>query len=51
VGADVRKSVKAAFAEIEAQVKKHQEKLRKDYTWKRKRPRVIPQPDEAALPS
>ena len=38
---DVRKSAKAGFAEIEGQVKKHQEKLRKDYTWKRKRPRAL----------
>jgi len=36
-GADVRIAAKAAFAEIEGQVKRHQEKLRKDYTWKRKR--------------
>jgi len=36
-GADVRISAKAAFAEIEGQVKKHQEKLRGDYVWKRKR--------------
>ncbi len=47
VGADVRMSMKAAFAEIEVQVKKHQQKLRKDYTWKRKRPRAFPQPDHA----
>jgi ribosomal subunit interface protein len=40
VGSDVRASAKAAFAEIEQQVKKHQEKLRKDYVWKRKRPRT-----------
>jgi ribosome-associated translation inhibitor RaiA len=39
-GADVRKSVKAAFAEIEAQLKKHVSLLRKDYEWKRKRPRA-----------
>jgi len=38
-GADVPSSARAAFAEIEAQVKKHQEKLRKDYVWKRKRAR------------
>jgi len=38
-GADVPKSVKAAFAEIETQVKKHMALLRKDYEWKRKRPR------------
>jgi ribosomal subunit interface protein len=36
-GADVRPAVKMAFAEIEVQVKKHQQKLRKDYEWKRKR--------------
>jgi ribosome-associated translation inhibitor RaiA len=38
-GADALAGAKAAFAEIERQVKKHQEKLRKDYLWKRKRPR------------
>ena len=37
--ADVRTSAKAAFAEIDVQVKKHQHKLRKDYVWKRKRAR------------
>jgi ribosome-associated translation inhibitor RaiA len=48
VGDDVRASAKNAFAEIERQVKKHQEKLRKDYMWKRKRPRAaIPEPSEA----
>jgi ribosome-associated translation inhibitor RaiA len=31
-------SCKKAFSEIEAQVKKHQARLRKDYEWKRKRP-------------
>jgi ribosomal subunit interface protein len=36
---DVRASAKAGFAEIESQVKKHQEKLRKDFLWKRKRDR------------
>jgi ribosome-associated translation inhibitor RaiA len=36
---DVRTSVKTAFAEIETQVKKHMAILRKDYQWKRKRPR------------
>ena len=36
--ADVRACVKAAFAEIEAQIKKHMALLRKDYEWKRKRP-------------
>ena len=40
VGPDVRLSVKKAFAELEAQVKKHQSKLRKDYEWKRKRARA-----------
>ncbi len=37
---DVRACVKAAFAEIEAQIKKHMALLRKDYEWKRKRPRA-----------
>ncbi len=37
-GASVRASCKKAFSELEAQVKKHQAKLRKDYEWKRKRP-------------
>jgi len=35
--ATVRTSCKKAFRDLEAQVKKHQEKLRKDYEWKRKR--------------
>lgn len=35
-GVDVRAGAKVAFAEIEGQVKKHQQKLRKDYLWKRK---------------
>jgi ribosome-associated translation inhibitor RaiA len=39
-GFDVLASVKAAFAEICAQCKKHQALVRKDYEWKRKRPRV-----------
>ena len=39
-GTSVRTSCKKAFAELESQVKKHQAKLRKDYEWKRKRPRV-----------
>lgn len=39
-GASARTSCKKAFGDLEAQVKKHQEKLRKDYQWKRKRPRV-----------
>ncbi len=45
-GSDVVASVKAAFAEICAQCKKHQALLRKDYEWKRKRPHArIPAPD------
>ena len=39
-GDNGRASSKEAFVELEAQVKKHQAKLRKDYEWKRKRPRV-----------
>jgi ribosome-associated translation inhibitor RaiA len=39
-GATVRTSCKRAFSELEAQVKKHQAKLRKEYEWKRKRPRA-----------
>ena len=39
-GSDVLASVKEAFAEVIAQCKKHQALLRKDYEWKRKRPRV-----------
>ena len=39
-GNDVRASCKQAFSELEAQVKKHQSRLRKDYEWKRKRPRA-----------
>lgn len=38
-GADVLACVKAAFAELCAQVKKHQSLLRKDYKWKRRRSR------------
>jgi ribosomal subunit interface protein len=47
-GGDVRMSAKAAFAELEGQVKKHQEKLRKDYLWKRKRGRGISEKNQAA---
>lgn len=39
-GPDLRRSVKQAFGELEGQVKKHQGKLRRDYQWKRKRPRL-----------
>jgi len=45
-GSDARAGAKIAFAEIESQVKKHQEKLRKDYIWKRKRPRGALKPGE-----
>ncbi|HYL62824.1 MAG TPA: HPF/RaiA family ribosome-associated protein [Candidatus Methylomirabilis sp.] len=38
-GENVRASCKQAFAELQTQVKKHQSRLRKDYEWKRKRPR------------
>ncbi len=38
IGTTVRTSCKKAFCELEAQVKKHQAKLRKDYEWRRKRP-------------
>jgi ribosome-associated translation inhibitor RaiA len=40
VGEAVGVSCKKAFAELESQVKKHQQRLRKDYEWKRKRPRA-----------
>lgn len=30
---------KKAFSELQTQLKKHQSRLRKDYEWKRKRPR------------
>jgi ribosome-associated translation inhibitor RaiA len=41
-------AAKGAFAELETQVKKHQQKLRKDYVWKRKRamPTVL-EPNDA----
>ena len=38
-GENVRASCKQAFSEMQSQVKKHQSRLRKDYEWKRKRPR------------
>jgi ribosome-associated translation inhibitor RaiA len=47
-GGDVRGGVKVAFAELETQVTKHQEKLRKDYMWKRKRARPLSNAGEAA---
>lgn len=37
-GKNVLAGCKNAFADIEAQIKKHQSLLRKDYEWKRKRP-------------
>lgn len=37
-GPDVRACIKEAFAEVEKQVKKHKELLRRDHEWKRKRP-------------
>jgi ribosomal subunit interface protein len=46
-GTDVLGAAKAAFAEIQMQAKKHQEKLRKDYVWKRKRGRGVPKLGEA----
>jgi ribosomal subunit interface protein len=48
VGTDIPSSTKAAFAEIETQVKKHQQKLRKDYVWKRKRGPGLPKLGEVA---
>jgi len=45
-GSDARAGAKVAFAELEGQVKKHQEKLRKDYVWKRKRSRGALKPGE-----
>jgi ribosomal subunit interface protein len=39
IAPDAPASVRAAFSELEGQLKKHKEKLRKDYEWKRKRPR------------
>jgi ribosomal subunit interface protein len=41
-GENVRASCKQAFTELESQLKKHQSRLRKDYGWKRKRPRPAP---------
>lgn len=38
VGKNFRAACKKAFSELEAQTKKHQALLRKDYQWKRKRP-------------
>lgn len=53
-GKNVRACCKKAFSELEAQVKKHQSLLRKDYEWKRKRPRgadaLASETQPAALP-
>ena len=46
--ADARACLKAAFAELFDQVKKHQAKLRKDYTWKRKRSRGVVKASEVS---
>jgi ribosomal subunit interface protein len=46
-GADTRVTIKQAFAELDMQLKKHKEKLRKDYEWKRKRPLAFGPPEEA----
>jgi ribosome-associated translation inhibitor RaiA len=45
IAADAPSSVRIAFVELEEQLKKHKEKLRKDYEWKRKRPRASPGTD------
>ena len=37
----LRSSCKTAFAEMQTQMKKHLAHLRKDYEWKRKRPREV----------
>jgi ribosome-associated translation inhibitor RaiA len=37
IGPNARASVKRAFAELGAQIRKHQARLRKDYEWKRGR--------------
>jgi ribosome-associated translation inhibitor RaiA len=47
IAADAPSSARAAFVELEGQLKKHKEKLRKDYEWKRKRPRALPGANEA----
>jgi ribosome-associated translation inhibitor RaiA len=45
-GGQIRPAVKMAFVEVEVQVKKHQQKLRKDYVWKRKRSNALLKPHE-----
>lgn len=44
---DVAGSVRAAFGEVIAQLKKHMGKLRKDYEWKRKREKRSPDFDKS----
>ncbi|MFZ0211140.1 MAG: HPF/RaiA family ribosome-associated protein [Candidatus Acidiferrales bacterium] len=44
---DVEGSVRAAFAEVITQLKKHMAKLRKDYEWKRKRGHRSPHLDKS----
>ena len=39
-GPNAKTSARAGFTELEAQIKKHQSRLRKDYEWKRKRGRA-----------
>jgi ribosomal subunit interface protein len=39
-GPDPGTSARKAFVELEKQIKKHQSRLRKDYEWKRKRPKA-----------
>jgi ribosomal subunit interface protein len=39
-GKNIPAAGKKSFSELEAQVKKHQALLRKDYQWRRKRPRA-----------
>src|ERR1700730_13136191 len=39
-GPDAKTSARAGFSELEAQIKKHQSRLRKDYEGKRKRGRA-----------
>jgi len=39
-GPDAKTGARKGFAELEAQIKKHQARLRKDYEWKRKRGRA-----------
>jgi len=39
-GANTLAGCKEAFSDLQGQVKKHQSRLRRDYEWKRKRPRT-----------